>query len=106
MQMRARHRAKPVGRDVEGNDRRPAAVLRHGGGSYRRARHHIIEAGHAFRQIVAEAADVADRERLDRGIHGEVSMADAVDPAHGHDRARAGAVERHRQFRLPPELRQ
>ncbi len=32
-------------------------------------------------------------------------MVDAVDLARGHDRPRAGAIERHRQFRLPPELR-
>ena len=30
-------------------------------------------------------------------------MTDAVDPARGHDRPRPGAIERDRQFGLPPE---
>src|ERR1700730_1270250 len=32
-------------------------------------------------------------------------MNNAVDPAHGHDRPGTGSIERHRQFRLPPEQR-
>ena len=64
-----------------------------------------VERGHAFRQIGAEAADMADRKRFGGGVHGEIGMVDAVDLARGHDRARAGAIERHRQFRLPPEQR-
>ena len=63
----------------------------------------IVERGHAFRQIRAEAADMADRKRFGRGVHGQIGIDDAVDLARGHDRPRRGAVERHGQFRLPPQ---
>ena len=51
----------------------------------------------------AEAADMADRERFGCGVHREIRIDDAVDLARRHDRPRRGAVERHGQFRLPPE---
>ena len=65
----------------------------------------MVERGHAFGQVAAEAADMTNRKGLDRRVHGEVGVIDAVDLARGHDRPRAGAIERHRQFRLPPEQR-
>ena len=55
---------------------------------------------------LAEAADMADRERFGGGVHGEIGKGNAVDLARGHDRPRCGAVERHGQFRLPPQQRQ
>ena len=103
--MGARHRAKTVSGHVERDHRRLAAILRDGARGCRFAAQGEVERGHAFRQVIAEAADVADRECFDRGVHGEVGMVDAVDPARGHDRARPGAIERDRQFRLPPEQR-
>ena len=41
----------------------------------------IVERGHAFRQIGAEAADMADRKRFGRGVHGQIGIDDAVDLA-------------------------
>src|ERR1700676_3477466 len=103
--MGPRHRAKTLGGHVERDERSLATVLCDGSRGCRPAGHGKIERGHPIRQIVAEAADVAYRERFGRGVHGEVGMADAVDLACGHDRPRAWAIERPRQFRLPPELR-
>ncbi|MGX1061852.1 hypothetical protein AB7M39_001217 [Bradyrhizobium diazoefficiens] len=105
-EMRPRHRAKAFRRDVEGDHRRLAAVLDHGARGAGRAGQDLVERGHAFGQVGAEAADMADRERLGRSVHREVGIADAVDPAHGDDGARGGAVERSGQFRVAPEQRQ
>ena len=48
---------------------------------------------------------MADRKCLGRGVHGEIGMMTPSILLDGHDRPRAGAIERHRQFRLPPEQR-
>ena len=96
-----------VRRHVERNHRRLAAILDdRARWSADSPQHRLIERGHAFGQIVAEAADVADRKSFGGGVHGEVGVDDAVDPADGDDGARAGAVERDRQFRLAPQQRQ
>ena len=105
-EMGARHRPEAVRGDVEGNQRRLAAVLDHGARGQGFPEDRVVERGHAFGQVVAEAADMADRERFGGGVHGDVGIDDAVDLARGHDRPRGGAVERHGQFRLPPEQRQ
>ena len=66
----------------------------------------MVERDHAFRQIVAEAADIADRKGFSCCIHREVGMADAVDLARCDDGAGAGAVQCSGEIVLPPELRQ
>ena len=104
--MGSRHRAKSVGCHIEGDQRRLAPVLDHGTFGCRSDLQGKVERGHPFRQILAEAADVTDRKCLRRRVHGEIGMTDAIDLRRCHDRPRAGAIERHRQFRLPPELRQ
>ena len=86
---RTRHRTEAIGRHVERNDRRLAAVLRDGACGGRLTFEGTVERCHAFRQIIAEAADMADRKRFGGGVHGEVGMIDAIDLAGGHDRARA-----------------
>ena len=106
VQMRARHRTKAVAGNVERDDRRLAAVLHHGARGGGVDRQGQIERSHAFRQVAAEPADMADRKGFGGGIHGEIGMHDAVDPAHAHDRPRSGAIERDRQFRLPPQQRE
>src|SRR6185437_11061761 len=64
-QMAARHRTKTLGRDVEGYQRRPAAILGDGarGGGWSGDR--LVERGHAVGQVAAEAADMTNRKRLD-----------------------------------------
>ncbi len=101
--MGARDRAETIDGDVEGNHRGLAAVVYDRARGGRLAFEDEVERSHAFRQITAEAADMADRKRFGRRVHGQIGMADAIDLAGGHDRARAGAIERDRQFRLPPQ---
>jgi hypothetical protein len=48
---------------------------------------------------------MADRKCFGRGVHGEAGVDNAVDPARRDDRPRPGAIERDRQFRLPPQQR-
>ena len=105
-EMGARDRPEAVRSDVEGNQRRLAAVLDHGARGQGFPENRVVERGHAFGQVAAEAADMADRERFGGGVHGDVRIDHAVDLARGHDPPRGGAVERHGQFRLPPEQRQ
>jgi len=64
-----------------------------------------VERCHAFGELVAEAADMADRKCFGRGVHGEAGMDNALDPARGDDRPRPGAIERDRQFRLSRQQR-
>src|SRR4051812_27049963 len=56
--------------------------------------------------MIAKAADMTDRKGLGRRVHRQVSMLDTVDPGRGHDGARSGAIERNRQFGLPPQQRE
>jgi len=103
--VRPRHRTEAFRRNVEGNHRRLAAVVHDGAGGGRAAGDRRIQRGHAFRQIVAEAADMADRKCLGGSVHREIGVVETVDPGRCDDGTRAGAVERDRQFRLPPEQR-
>ena len=101
-EMGARHGTKAIRRHVEGNQRRLAAILDHrarGGGG---GRNGPVERSHAFREVLAKATDVADRETFCGGVHGDVGMDNAVDPAGGHDCARAGPVQGNRKVGLAP----
>ena len=71
-----------------------------------RTEHDLVERGNAFRDVVAEHADMADRERFRGGIQRDFCVIDAVDPHHADKTARADAVERIGQLRLTPQLRQ
>ena len=102
----ARDGTETVRRHVEGNQRRLAAVLDDGARGRGFPEDGVVERGHALGQVAAEAADMADRERFGCGVHGDIRIDDAIDLARRHDRPRRGAVERHGQFRLPPEQRQ
>src|SRR5437762_1956757 len=62
--MGARNRPEAVRGDVEGNQRRLATVLDHGARGQRFPKNRVVERGHAFGQVAAEAADMADRERF------------------------------------------
>ncbi len=106
MELRARDRTRTVRRDVERNRRHAPCVL---GRKIRQRRwldSRDVQRRHALGKIAAETEDVADRKRLDRRVHRQVGVVDAVDRPHGHDGARARAVEGGRQFGLSPELRQ
>src|SRR3954453_1412856 len=101
MQMGSRYRAKAVRGYIKGDDRGLAAVLHDrtgGGGLLGECK---VQRGHAFGQIGAEPANMANGKRLGGGIHCEVGLVDAVDLAGGDDGARAGAIERDGQLRLP-----
>ena len=101
--MRARHRAKTLRRHVKGNDRGSAAVMRNHAAGFGSADKRLVERCHALRQVIAKAADMADRKCFRSSVHGEISVADAVDLAHRHNRPSPGAIERDGQFCLAPE---
>ena len=48
---------------------------------------------------------MADRKCFGGGVHGKVGMDNAIDLGGGDNRPRAAAIERDRQFRLPPQQR-
>jgi len=60
--MGARYRPKAVSGHVERNYRRLAAVLYDGARRGRGMLEGKVERSHAFRQVVTEAADMADRK--------------------------------------------
>ena len=103
--MAARDRDDAVRRDVEGEQRdviggRALAL------DLRRLLivfEDVVERHHAVRQVLAEAAQEADGERLGRDVHCKVAMHDVADPLAADQRARRHAAERRRRIGMAPE---
>ena len=90
--MRTRHRAHAVFADIEGDDGGAARILRGGRLDDAAVGDDLVERDHAVRQIAAESADIADREGLGGGVHGQIGVVDAVDHLGRDDRAGTCAV--------------
>ena len=105
MQVIARDCAKTLGRDVERNDGRLACIQHNWREPAIHAARDDIQRDHAFGQIATEAEHLPDREGFDRRIEGQFAMIDDLDAADTGKCACTNAIERNREFRLPPELR-
>ena len=66
----------------------------------------ILDRHHAVGQLLAEAAQEADRERLGRDVHCEVAMIDVADALAADQRARRDAAQRRRGVGMAPQQRQ
>ncbi len=109
----ARDRDRAIGADIPGDDgemrgrsRRIRTVLGRGQRIGRFEREQVVERHHAVGHVPSEAADEADMEGLDRGLHGVIELIVRADaPAHDQ-RTGTGATERVGDIGPPPQQRQ